>query len=57
MLAALAVTACGNNYRNSSKSSKKEVDSVKTQLVGAFTNQREIEQEEMEMFRKATAGS
>ena len=55
IIAALAVTACGNNYRSSNRAAQDETDTVKTQMVGAFGDQREIEQEEMEMFRKATA--
>lgn len=55
IIAALAITACGSNYRNSNRAAQDETDTVKPQMVGAFGDQREIEQEEMEMFRKATA--
>lgn len=50
--AALALAACSSNKNNNG--TVIEEDAVQEQMVGAFGEQREITEEEMAMFRKAT---
>lgn len=65
IIAIMILTACGSN-RNNGKTAVEPVESnVKNndstmsnrmELVGAFGQQREMTHDEMDMFRKATAG-
>lgn len=57
---ALPLAGCANNASNNGKaaneSTEASIEAPAGQVVGAFTEPREITSEELEMFKKATAG-
>lgn len=58
LAAVLAIAGCGNsnNKSNSIENNAENVEAGEASLVGAFGEQRDITEEEMEMFRSVTEG-
>lgn len=58
LAAVLVIAGCGNsnNGSTSNENGAENVETNKENLVGAFGEQRDITEEEMEMFRSVTEG-
>ena len=58
LIIALPLAGCANNSVKSNASAESQAEAVETettQIVGGYTEPREITSEELEMFKKATA--